>query len=67
MGRSNDGKDWHALCLEYKQTLPHELVTFLKPKLVEFVVHDFEAKWQDNMFNMCLESSTIDQILPIVN
>ncbi len=67
MGRSNDGKDWHALRLEYKQTPPHELVTFLKPKLVEFVVHDFEAKWQDNTFKMCLESLTINQILLVVN
>ncbi len=57
MRRLDDGKDWHALCLEYKQT-PHVLVTFLKPKLVEFIVHNFEAKWQNNMFKMCLENLT---------
>lgn len=60
MGRLDDGKDRHALCLEYKQTPPHVLVMFLKPKLVEFVVHNFEAKWQDNMFKICLENLTTD-------
>ncbi len=60
VGRLNDGKNRYALRLEYKQTPPHQLVTFLKPKLVEFIIHNFEAKWQDNMFKMCLESLTTD-------
>lgn len=50
VGRFDDGKDRHALHLKHKQTLPHVLITFLKPKLVEFVVHNFKAKQQDNMF-----------------
>ncbi len=61
--RLDDGQNWYALCLKSKQTPPHQLVTFLKPKLVEFIVHNFEAKWQDNMFKMSLESLAIDQIL----
>jgi hypothetical protein len=44
VARSNDGKDRHTMHLAYKQTPPHVLVTFLKPKLVEFVVHNFEAQ-----------------------
>lgn len=48
----------YALHLKHKQTNPHVLITFLKPKLVEFVVHNFEAKWQDNMFKSCLENLT---------
>jgi hypothetical protein len=42
--RLDDGKDRHALRITHKQTLLHVLVTFLKPKLVIFVVHNFEAK-----------------------
>jgi hypothetical protein len=45
VGRFNDGKDRHALCFEHKQTLPHVIITFLRPRLVELVVHNFEAKW----------------------
>lgn len=45
MGRLDDGKDQHALCLENKQTPPHVMTAFFKPKLKEFVVHNFEAKW----------------------
>jgi hypothetical protein len=40
--------------LSINKTLPHVMITFLKPKLKEFVVHNFEAKWQDNMFKLCL-------------
>jgi hypothetical protein len=60
VGRSEDGKNRHAFCLEYKQTTPFMLITFLKPKLAKFVVHNFKVKWQDNMFKKCLENLTID-------
>ncbi len=65
MGKSRNEKDWHALCLEYKQTRSLLLITFLKPKLVEFVVHNFEAKWQDNMFKQCFENFITNQIVSI--
>jgi hypothetical protein len=45
VGRLEDSKDWHALHLEYKQTTLLMFITLLKPKLIEFVVHNFEAKW----------------------
>ncbi len=45
VGKLDDGKDQHAFHLEYKQTPPHVMIAFLKPKLKEFVVHNFEAKW----------------------
>lgn len=37
-----------------------EFVTFLKIKLVEFLVHNFEAKWQDAQFKSCLDNLTKD-------
>jgi hypothetical protein len=43
------------------------LVTLLKRKLAEFVVQNFEAKWQDNMFKKCLENLTIEQIVLVVD
>jgi hypothetical protein len=45
VGWSDDGKDQHALRLEYKQTPLHVMITFLKPKVKGFFVHNFEAKW----------------------
>ncbi len=41
------GGDRHAIRLQSKMTPPCEFATFLKLKLAEFVVHNFEAKWQD--------------------
>ncbi len=67
MGRSNDGKDQQVFHLEYKQTPPHVMITFLKPKLKEFVVHNFEAKWQDNMFKICLQNLSFNQFLSVVD
>jgi hypothetical protein len=67
VGRSNDEKDCHALRFNCKQTFFHNLIMFLKPRLAKFVVHNFEAKWQDNMFKKCSENLTIDQLLSIVN
>jgi hypothetical protein len=67
VGRSNDGKGQHVLHLEHKETPPHVLITILKPKQVEFVIHNFEAIWQDKVFKMCLKNLTIDQILSIVD
>jgi len=42
-------------------------ITYLKPKPVEFVVHNFEAKWQDNMFEQCLENLIVDHIVLVVD
>jgi hypothetical protein len=44
VGHSNDGSDQHAISLVSKMILPSEFFTFLKLKLIEFVIHNFEAK-----------------------
>ncbi len=44
VGHSDDGGDQHAIWLQCKMILPFEFITYLKPKLMKFVVHNFEAK-----------------------
>jgi hypothetical protein len=56
-----------CLLSEYKQTTPLMLITLLKPKLTEFVVNNFEPKWQDNMFKKCLGCLTTDHIISPVD
>lgn len=56
IGHSDDGGDWHAIRLVFKMTFPFEFLAFLKPKLTKFVIHKFEAKWQDAQFKSCLDN-----------
>jgi hypothetical protein len=44
----------YAIRLISKMTPPFEFLAFLKPKLSEFVIHNFESKWQDVQFKSCL-------------
>jgi hypothetical protein len=67
VGQSNDGGDQHAIGLQCKITPPSEFVTYLKPNLMEFVVHNLKAKWQDVEFKSCLDNLTKDQIVIIID
>ncbi len=37
--------------LECFETFSFNFVTYLKPKLAHFIVHDFVSKWLDKKFN----------------
>ncbi len=67
MGHFNDGGDQHAIQLQCKMIPPFEFVAYLKFKLTEFVVHNFEAKWQDAKFKSCLDNLTKDQIVTVID
>ncbi len=67
VGHSDDGGDQHAIRLVFKMTLPFEFFAFLKLKLIEFVIHNFEAKWQDAQFKSCLDNLTNDQIVTVID
>jgi hypothetical protein len=67
VGHFDDGGDQHAIRLVFKNTLPSEFLAFLKPKLIEFVIHNFEAKWQDAQFKSCLDNLTNDQIVNVID
>jgi hypothetical protein len=67
IGHSDDGDDRHAIWLQSKMTSPSEFVAYLKPKLTKFVVHNFEAKWQDAQFKFCFNNLTKDQIMTVID
>jgi hypothetical protein len=45
VGQNDEGGDRHVLQLEHKRTPATNLILYLKPKLVEFIIHNFESKW----------------------
>ena len=67
VGRGEDGSDWHALPLEYKMTPPNNLVIALKMSLGKFLMHNFEAKWQDQQFKACMENLSPDTIVSVID
>ena len=50
IGVGEDGKRKKAIKIQYCETKPSELIDYLKPKLREFIVHNFLASWQDVQF-----------------
>jgi hypothetical protein len=44
---SRKGKVSKKLTLVYKKTFPDVLLEYMRPKLQNFVKHNFVAKWQD--------------------
>jgi hypothetical protein len=67
VGRGEDGNDRHALRLEHKMTPPCELVADLRSHLEEFLVHNFEAKWQDQQFKVCMGNLSPDAIVSVID
>ena len=67
VGRGDDGGDQHALRLEYKMTPPANLITGLKTCLERFLIHNFEAKWQDHQFKTCMDNLSLDAIVSVLD
>lgn len=43
VGKNKDGQDKKAPSVEFKQTPARDLIAYLKPKLTEFITHNFLA------------------------
>ena len=50
VGTTEEGNPRKASMLEYRETVPRELIEYLKPKLRAFVLHNYIASWQDYQF-----------------
>jgi hypothetical protein len=50
VGKTSDGWNKKVSRVEYYETTPREMIEYLKPKLKEFVIHNFVAKWQEKEF-----------------
>ncbi len=61
------GKPLKKLAFVYKQTTSNELVDYLKPKLQQFVKHNFVVCWHDKEFKTCIKSFSIITVISIVD
>jgi hypothetical protein len=67
VGQNDEGGDRHALRLEHKSTSPSTLISYLQSKLAEFLIHNFEAKWQDAQFKSCMENLAPHEVVSVVD
>ncbi len=66
------GKTWarnpnKVLQLQYKQTTTKELLDYLRPKLIFFVIHIYVSKFQEEQYDVCLDTFPPTSILLVVD
>lgn len=66
-GMTKKGEQRTALRLEYKETNPRAFLAFAKPKIAQFVLHQFVARWQDAAFKGCLENLQEGEIMSLID
>jgi hypothetical protein len=67
VGTTADGKEKNVSRYEYKDTTPSELVDFLRPKLLEFIQHNYFAQWQERQFKKYLKDIPADVVLSCID
>ena len=67
VGQTNDGQPKKRTREVYKKTCVGEFLEFLKPKLAEFVTHNFVARWQDSQCKNAINEIPEDAILPHID
>lgn len=66
-GKTKFGEQREVTRLEYKVTSPRQFLAYAKPRILEFVLHNFVAQWQNKMYktkciSLWLEQSSQGQI-----
>jgi hypothetical protein len=67
VGKTSDGHDRKVSMVEYCETKPSHFIGYLKPKLQEFVAHNFIFKWQDNEFKSSIPNLPHNTILSCID
>ncbi len=67
IGRNNVGQEKKVSMVEYKDTPPNELITYLKPQLGDFIVHNYVSQWQEKEFKYYLQHILQDTIMSCID
>lgn len=67
VGKNDEGQDKKSPSVQYMETPARELITYLKPKLTEFIVHNFIAQWQDSKFKEILVEFPKDAMISCID
>ncbi|KAG0572174.1 hypothetical protein KC19_VG074600 [Ceratodon purpureus] len=66
-GESRSGDPRTVIRLEYKVTNPWSFLAYTKPKILQFVLHQFVAKWQDTQFKKSLDVLKDGEVMSLID
>ena len=66
-GKTKQGKDFKVLRLQYKQTIARQFRQYFRPRLTQFVTHNFISKWEEEQFRVSLFTFPPQPIVSVVD
>lgn len=66
-GKTKKGELKRVIRLEYKLTSTRSFLAFAKPKIEQFIIHQFVASWQDKQYKNCLENLKENEVMSLID
>jgi hypothetical protein len=66
-GKTKSGESKIVLRLEFKSTKPRAFLAWATPKIKQFVLHQFIAKWQDSQYKLCAANLRVGEVMSLIN
>jgi hypothetical protein len=66
-GKTKEGEMKKVARLEHKQTNLRMFLTYITPKVREFVLHNHVAQWQDSQYKSCLNKLKEVEIMSLID
>jgi hypothetical protein len=67
VGKTRDGRDKKVPRVMFQETVPREMITYLRPKMEEFTVHNFFARWQEKEFKHFLKNIPPETVVSYID
>lgn len=67
VGKTKDGNDKKVPQVEYMESTPRDFIEYLKPKLKEFITHNFVVHWQETQFKKFISKLPKDTIMSCID
>lgn len=67
VGKTKDGNDKKVPQVEYMESTPRDFIEYLKPKLKEFITHNFVSNWQETQFKKFISKLPKDTIMSCID
>jgi hypothetical protein len=66
-GKTRKGEPKKVVRLEYKTTMAREFLEYAAPKLMPFILHQHNARWQDAQCKKLLEGLKVEKIINFID
>jgi hypothetical protein len=66
-GKTKTGETKMVLRLEYKTTKPRAFLAWAVPRIKQFVMHQFVARWQDSQYKTCAANLRPGEVMSLID